>query len=247
MRVVNAIWEKKNTGYKTCELEFNCNDTINDYLKNNIEKDYEFIIAKVPVTNIVLVHHLEDKGYRFLETQFTISSVATQALDMIDQKWDRVLTGTCYKKIDNRVDLEFILKNIREGIFAYDRISMDERFGKEIASRRYINWILDMFEGNKSEIFMLEKNSSKVGFFIIKEVDKNNLQSVIAAIFNKSQGQGLSIALYYYCLKIAVKRNIRSVFTSFSSNNQNMLNTFTKTVLFKTVKINYVLRKVIES
>ncbi len=247
MKVINAIWEKKNTGFKTCELEFNSEDTINDYLNNNIEKDYEFIVAKVPANNIVMVHQLEDSGYKFMETQFTISSVAKQEVDKIDQKWGKALTGTGYKKIDNKDDLEFLLTNILEGMFTYDRISLDERFGKEISAWRYINWIRDMFEDNKYEIFMLEKNSSKVGFFITNEVDKNVLQSTMGGIFNKYQGQGLSIAMIYYCLHIAVDRNIRNVIASFSSNNQNMLNTFTKTVSFKTLKINYVLRKVIES
>jgi hypothetical protein len=247
MKTINAIWEKKNTGFKTCELEFKCEDTINDYLNNNIEKDYDFIVAKVPTNNIVLLHKLEDNGYRFMETQFTICSIAKEESERIDQKWNRFITGTSYKKIDNKDDLEFLLENIQEGMFTYDRISLDEKFGKEISSRRYINWILDIFEENKSEIFMLEKNSTKVGFFIINEVDKNVLQSTMGGIFNKYIGKGLSIAMIYYCLKIAVDRNVRSVITSFSSNNQNMLNTFTKIVSFRTLKISYVLRKFVES
>jgi hypothetical protein len=246
MKVIDAIWEKRNTGLKTCELVFSSEDSINDYLDNNIEKNYEHIVAKVPADNIVLVHQLEDYGYRFMETQFSIS-VAAHELDKIDQKWNRVLAGTSYKKVDNRNDLELLLTNIKAGMFTDDRISMDERFGINVSYRRYVNWIVDIYEDKKAEIFILEKNISKAGFFIIKQVNRDVLHSIIAGIFKEYQGQGLSIALIYFYLKIAVDRNARYVNTFFSSNNQKMLNTFTKTVSFKTLNICYVLRKVIES
>lgn len=110
-----------------------------------------------------------------------------------------------------------------------------------------MNWIIDIYEKNEAEIFLLEKNLLKTGFFILKKVKKDVYHSIIAGIFNEYQGQGLSIALIYYYLKIAIDRNARSVITSFSSNNQKMFNTFTKTVSFKTLNISYVLRKIVES
>ena len=245
MEVINAEWEIRNTGLKTCELEFGLEDTIDDYLEKNIEKNYEYIVAKVSADNIILIHKLEDIGFRFIETQFVIL-VETHELEKIDHKWDRVLERTNCKKIRNRTDLKFIQNNIEEGMFKNDRISMDERLSKKISSMRYANWINDLYENDNTEIFLLEKNNSKAGFFVLKKDCKNAHHSVIAGIFKKHQGRGLSFALIYYYLKIAADKHVRCVYTSFSSNNIKMLNTFTKTVSFKTIKIHYVLRKIIE-
>jgi len=240
----DAFWEKRNTGFKTCELVFNIADSIDEYRKSSVEEEYEYILAKVPTGNIILVQQLEEIGFRFLETQFTIS-VSSLELGKFDKKWNRVLDGTSSEKIDNRNDLDFLLTNISDGMFTEDRISIDDKLGPKISSRRYTNWIEDIYKENTAEIFILKRNSQKVGFFIMKSISTNAFQSVIAGIFKPFQGYGLSISLIYHYLKIATERNGKKVFTSFSSNNQKMLNTFTRSVFFKAVEIHYVLRKII--
>lgn len=245
MKLINAFWELRNSGLTTCEIVFEEGDSFEDYLKSNIEKDFKYCVVKIPSDNLNLLHNLEENGYRFIETQFNIR-VAPSELAKIDLKWARVIEGTGYQKLTNIDELDIILTNIGDGMFNSDRIYLDEKLGRETSIKRYTNWIKDLYKETDTEIFFLTKNDNKVGFFTIHNNSKNSIQSVIAGIFNQYQGHGLSIALVYYYLKIASEREVKYVFTSFSSNNIGMLNTFTKTVSFKTVCVQYVLRKLID-
>jgi GNAT superfamily N-acetyltransferase len=246
MKLINAFWEERNTGLKTCEIVFEKEDSINDYLVAKVEDNYRYSVVKIPSNCIKLVNNLEELGYRYIETQFNIS-VASTEIERIDKKWLRVIKGTGFKRLENKNDLEVILSNVGTGMFDNDRITLDENLGKDILNLRYTNWIKDLNKDENTEIFYLTKYSKNVGFFIIQKNSENILHSIIAGIFKDYQGHGLSFALIYYYLKLARERNAKSVYTSFSSNNLLMLNTFTKTVPFKTIQILYVLRKFIKA
>ena len=245
MKVIDAYWEIRNSGLTTCEIVFEAGDSIDDFLAVNVEKNFRYSVVKIPSDNLKLLHNLEEIGYEYIETQFNIC-VATSEIDKIDKKWIRVINGTGYQKLKNSQDLDIILSNVGKGMFNSDRIYLDEKLGKETSAIRYINWIKDLFKESDSEIFYLTKQDNKVGFFIIHNGSKKCIHSVIAGIFIKYQGHGLPVALIYYYLKLASERNAKCVFTSFSSNNIDMFNTFTKTVSFKTVSVFYVLRRLID-
>jgi len=245
MKVINATWDQVNTGLKTCELIFEENETLYDYLKSSVEHNYEYHVVKVPSKNIKLVHDLEDLGYRFMETQFSII-VNAEEFDKFDKRWMRIITRTSYTKIEDKDEFNILLQNIGEDMFRTDRISLDENLGKKISKLRYVNWLTDLFERKEAEIFFLNRDNERAGFFVLRRIEQDFLQSIIAGVFNKYQGKGLSVALIYYYLKYARDYDAKSILTSFSSNNSLMMNTFTKTIAFKTNKIYYVLRKMIK-
>jgi hypothetical protein len=246
MKLINASWEERNSGLKTCEIVFEKGDSIDDYLSAKVEESYRYSVVKVPSDNINLVHNLEEVGYKYIESQFNIS-VATSELGKMDEKWMKVIKNTNYKKVENRNDLEIILLNIAAGLFEKDRISLDENLGKEISSLRYTNWIKDLYKNKNAEIFYLLENNRKAGFFVIQKDSVNTNYSVIAGIFEPYQGRGLSVALIYYYLKLASVIGAKQTITSFSSNNLSMLNTFTRTVSFKVLNVFYVLKKIVEN
>jgi len=245
MKVINATWDQVNTGLKTCEIVFEKNDTFQTYLDAYIEGDYQFSVVKVPVGDLELVHQLEDLEYRFMETQFSIM-VNTDEFDKFDKRWMRVITRTSYTKIEDKDEFNILLQNIGEDMFRTDRISLDENLGKKISKLRYVNWLTDLFEKKEAEIFFLNRDNERAGFFVLRRIEKDFLQSVIAGVFNKYQRKALSVALIYYYLKYARDYGAKSILTSFSSNNSLMMNTFTKTIAFKINKIYYVLRKMIK-
>jgi len=245
MKLTNAFWEERNSGLTTCEIVFEKEDSIDDYLSMKIDDSYKYSVVKVSSDNINLVHNLEELGYRYVESQFNIS-VETSELQKIDKKWMKVITDTGYKKVENRNDLEEILLNVGSGMFEKDRISLDDMLGKEISSLRYTNWIKDLYSDKNTEIFYLLKNSCKAGFFVIQKDSITTIHSVIAGIFKPYQGHGLSAALIYYYLKLAAIMNAKHAITSISSNNLSMLNTFTKTVSFKVLNVYYVLKRLID-
>lgn len=244
MRLVNATWEEKNTGMRTCEIVFNPEDTIKDYLAARVEDQFNYFVVKIPNGNLKLIHDLEDIGFRYMEMQFCIS-VDSGEIDKIDKRWERIIKETSCKRLYSNEDLEILLNQISSGMFTNDRISLDEKLGEKISSLRYSNWIKDLFYKNNCEIYFLIKNKSRTGFFVVRKESESIMNSVIAGIFNEFKGHGLSVALIYHYLKLAIIRDAKLVTTSFSSNNLQMLNTFTRTVAFRTTNVYYVLRKII--
>ena len=245
MKVINAYWEIRNSGLPTCEILFENGDSIDDYLKANVEKNFKYSVAKISTENLILLHKLEEIGYSYIETQFNIR-VSISEINHLNERWERVITGTGYNKLKSPQEMELILVNVRKGMFDNDRIAMDEKLGKVTSARRYVNWITDLFYEKDTETYFLTKKGINIGFFILRKNEKGYLHSVIAGIFNDFKGRGLSVAIIYHYLKIALERKSQYVFTSFSSNNIAMLNSFTKTVSFKTLNIFYVLRKFID-
>lgn len=242
MKIVNTFWEERNTGLRTCEIIFNEGDTIEDFLIKKTDNEFQYSVVKIPSNNLILLHELEDIGYRFIETQFCISVDASE-IESFNKKWDRIIENTDIERITDPDELEFLLIKIREGMFKNDRISLDEKFGEKFSSLRYTNWIKDIFNDENFEIYFLLKHSERAGFLVITRVSDREMKSIIAGIFNDHKGHGLSVALIYYYLKLALIKNAKAVITSFSSNNLQMLNTFTRAVAFKTTSFYYVLRK----
>ena len=74
MKIVKAVWEKRNLGYDAYEIVLDKRD-----LKKGAESILEdlraqnfyhaYVTIKMPVGNLNVLHALEDVGFRFMETQ----------------------------------------------------------------------------------------------------------------------------------------------------------------------------------
>ena len=95
MKILNAYWDERITGLKTCEIIFEKGDTYQMYLDSAVEETFHFSVIKIPVSDLKLVHQMEEIGYRYLENQITISLEVDQT-EKIDQKWKRFLSGFSY-------------------------------------------------------------------------------------------------------------------------------------------------------
>jgi hypothetical protein len=244
MDLINAYWDEKITGLKTCEVVFGKGDSIQTYLNACIEKNFKFSVVKIPVGNLKLVHQLEDIGYRYLENQLVLSFNVGQ-LEHINAVWKRLFNGFSYKLLTNKQELESIAIQVNDKMFEADRYSQDPFWNEDLSSKRYVNWIDELFVSNQARFFMMEKNGREVGFFAIKkETDKTN-SCPIAGIFNKYQFSGYIFVLVWYILAISKDMGVNKFITSISSNNRNLLSSFSKIFTFKVNDTLIVLRKVI--
>lgn len=150
MKVLDAFWGVRNSGLTTCEIVFEKDDSIDEYLAANIEKTFQYSVVKIPSDNFKLLHNLEDFGYKYIETQFNVC-VATSEIDKIDKKWERVLEGTGYQRLRSDQDFGIIVSNIRDGMFNRHRVSLDEKLGKETSSLRYIIGYVTLMEVSKQK------------------------------------------------------------------------------------------------
>lgn len=242
MDIIEAFWDQQITGLKTCEVLFKTGETYEDYLKKDLEREFQFIVVKIPVGNLKLVHKLEDAGYRYLENQLCLSFESEQ-IDSINLKWHRLFEGFGYKSVITQSEIASITEQVSLNMFEADRFSQDPLWRKDFSSQRYINWINNLFLMENVKIFIMVKNEKEVGFFAVKkETDKIN-SCPIAGIYNHYKFAGYIFVLVWYILDISRRMGMDKFITSISSNNKNLLSSFSKAFNYRVKETYIVLRK----
>jgi hypothetical protein len=244
MHIINATWEERNTGFKSCEVVFEKGDSFQDYVEAGIESIYDFSVVKIPIGNLEIVHAIEEKGYRYLENQLVLSFNVNQ-VDHIEKIWFRLFNGFSYKHLTIRSEISHVLKQVNDRMFESDRFSQDPFWAKGISSKRYVNWIEQLFEMDGVKFYSMIKNGEEVGFFSIKKESQKINSCPIAGIYNQYKSAGYIFVLVWYILIISREMGARKFVTSISSNNRNLLSSFSKIFNFKVDDIFIVLRKII--
>jgi hypothetical protein len=245
MKIINAIWEKRNTGLTTCEIVFEKEDTFQNYLDSHIENNYEFSVVKIPVGNLLLVHQLEDFGYRYLENNLVLSLEANQ-LDDINPLWKRLLTGFTCKLLTTNEEMASVLHEVENNMFNTDRYSLDPFWPENISSKRYSNWIKDLFESGIAQFYVIVKDEKEIGFFSIKKESQNINSCPIAGIFTRYKSAGYIFVLTWFWLVKSKGTGIKKLITSISSNNRVMLSSLSKVFAYRVCNTYIVMRKIVK-
>lgn len=87
MKIVEATWERRNLGRDAWEVTLGREDVADVGKTLAALRDDRFagayVCVKMPVGNLKMLHALEDDGFRFLETQFSLID-KFRADDMMD-------------------------------------------------------------------------------------------------------------------------------------------------------------------
>ena len=244
MKVLNAYWDERITGLKTCEIIFEKGDTYQMYLDSAVEETFHFSVIKIPVSDLKLVHQMEEIGYRYLENQITISLEVDQT-ERIDQKWKRFLSGFSYYLVTDKIQLDSLIAEVEDNMFETDRISLDPYFSNSVSSRRYSNWINDMYEIKNSNFYITKKGNENAGFFSIKSISERVCSCPIAGIYNKYKTHGFFFALTWFWLAESKIMGYRKLISSISTNNKAIHSFLSRVFFFRIDETVIVLRKVI--
>ena len=122
--------------------------------------------------------------------------------------------------VTSQVQLDGIKRQVLQGMFSTDRISLDPRFGKETAARRYANWLQNDFDARRSRIEEVWLKGQHVGFMMVK-VQGQVLHNVLNGLYLPYQRCGLGIITAAAPLLYGMNypTTIRCEETSISSNN----------------------------
>jgi len=242
MKFIEAFWEKRNLGANTLEIEFDNNEEINYFKLEPVLKKYEYVVAKVPNGNIKMAHLLEQNGFRFMESQISIKNNLRNYSKESDY-FNRFSEEISAQQIINIRSLEKLLLLIDEEMFTTNRISLDEYFWGKKAMFRYRNWIKDEFKNDKSELYELISQDKKIGFFLIKNIQKNNIDCLLAGIYTRFKGKGLGFSIIQKPIEIAISRNKKYLKAKISSNNIPVIKLYSL-YGFEIYDIKYVFRKI---
>lgn len=242
MTITEAVWEKRNTGFRVCEVVF----TPADLSKKEVDlipcKGYDYIVAKVPAGHNELIHLLEDDGFRYLENQINIRFCSTGS-ETINGDWANRFRDHSCVRVTSTEEVAEITGRIRsEGLFEKDRFSLDPIFTPPLPDRRIANWVEDISSNGTGKIWSIEKHGTAVGFFIISPRGTTAYVDM-AGIYRQYRGTGLPWLLLLNILKESERMGHSTVTASVSSNNIATLNTFTRFIRFRVDSVMVVLRK----
>lgn len=224
MKIIEATWEKRNLGLETVEIEFDSADFLanKDAMATTIKKMesmYQYIVIKLPRNQIEANTLLQELGYVFVETQFTIKKKLSEVAGL------RLSNYIDDLDVEQIFDKQRILRNMDDTMFETDRIALDKRLGKELANKRYRNWIKDLNSETNLLYVMMDK-AIDIGFFTISTNSSKIADLPLGGIYSDHKRKGYGIALIYYPMLLSKQLSYTYTRTKVSSNNKEVLDLY---------------------
>lgn len=246
MKIIKATWENRNLGCDAYEIKIEWKDFKNfqeviDELKR---QDFSgaYVTVKMPVGNLKALHALEDAGFRFMETQFSLK------LDLTNYETPKMLLP--FLREFERIEVEKtkeawqkIVDMITPDMFTTDRIYLDPLLPQGVSCVRYKNWMMDLVERPDAHLFVCKDGKDVLGYGLdIYDEKKKTVYGLLGGVFEKFQGEGYGLLQWDHGFRENKKKGFVSFGTEISSNNQSVMDVY---MFFgnKITKQVYVLRK----
>lgn len=222
MKIINAFWEKRNLGLDVIEITIDNNDLKNfDNIEKKLRDDFtdKYVVIKMPVGNLTVLHKLQDLGFYFMESLFTLEkNIETYSIPEKFQSLNN-LTDAVIIPPDQ---FDSVIEKIPCGMYSTDRIYLDPCLDYKMSRTRYVNWIKDLQQQENTIMYetVLKSTSEPVGYGVcIYNKEIKEMYSLLTGIYPASQGKGLGALVIHSPVLIAQKKKCKIVKTAISSNN----------------------------
>lgn len=215
MIITNATWEQKNLGVTTVEITIENGDSVDEIKRTLNELNCEYAVIKIDSGNHEAMFAVQELGYTYIETAFGIEGVVKRLNKPIQyQRFDKALRNEI---ADDKTIVE-VCRQIETGtIFTTDRIAIDPYFSKEIAGKRYSNWIKD--ELNRGAVmYITYYKDSPVFFDVIRECEESVYKAILGGSISENH-TGLGFSGLYMLTDTVKDIGGRKIITGVSSNN----------------------------
>ena len=216
MKIINAVWEKRNLGVDCNEIEIEFGDTVEIIKKKSADFETEYTVIKVPIGMVEISNYLQSSGYTFIELM--TSCYNKGIIPQLSPLQKRIIESVkCIKM--NEEDKKKLFEEVNSGMFIYDRVSLDSKFTEHQANSRYLGWISDDLNLG-SKLFKLEYKNQAIGFFSLKHKGKASYVTNLGGLYPSFKKSGFGIVILYHTIKEAIQEGAKKIFTAFSSNNR---------------------------
>lgn len=220
MRVIDAVWDKRNLGMDVVEIIMEGKDSVEDLTLQLTQVNVPYVVVKIPSGRVDLLLEAQKYGYQYIETTFHLEGIVSNL--SIPSIYKRFEPAIAVMEADNGLK-ERVLDEIRSGqIFSTDRIALDPAFSKEVAGQRYYNWTCDELKKD-ARIFIAFYKTEPVAFGISKRMDGLRFDAFLGGAFADASNKGLGFLAIHannYAVNI---QNGKRIVTHVSSNNPAIL------------------------
>lgn len=219
MKIVDAVWEKRNLGLSCVEITAQRDDTVRQLDKALLGIEVDYTVVKVPTCRMDLSTRLMNHGFCFVETLFSLEK----------KLGEHPLTGAQQEKarhMDYRLQLdesrERIQREIQAGMYTTDRISVDSHFSPRQTADRYIGMLSDELRRG-AEIIEYYFHGEPFGFSCFRQVEAERYYQALTGIYHPYRGKGLGFALAHLPERELLRRGAAILTTGVSTNNETSL------------------------
>lgn len=215
MKVVDAVWERRNLGVSCVEVAIETSDTAAG-VKNGLARlATQYLVVKVPAGRSDVMFCLSEMGCSFIEANIHITrKIAHLELSGIQK---RLAASVSYAPMQGG-DMQVLWDELRNGMHDTDRIYLDSHFTKEQAANRYIGWIQDEV-ARGSDVYKLIYKDQSIGYFTMKSLGDGVYYPFLAGMYQSHRNSGLGFNIIYKPMCEIGARGGTSVSTHISTNN----------------------------
>ena len=215
MKLINAIWEKRNLGVDCIEMHCEERDDVAEVLANlPLRADYQ--VVRIPTGRADLMVAVQDKGYHLIEMQIRLVRCGRDfALPPLYKRFEPDLSFREATPDEG----EKVAATMETGdIFRTDRISLDPWFAKGQAGRRYACWTRDLLR-NGGRMSLVSLKGREVGFGVVMAKPDGRYDSCLGGIFSGWENRGMGFIHVFVNTAVPFKNGARTVVGHVSSNN----------------------------
>ena len=220
MRVVEAVWEKRNLGVTCIEMEIGKQDAVPDIEQVISERTEQYQVAKVSAGNVAAVFALQKHGFQFIETLFQ-TEISLEKRPEPPELYRKLQLDAGYHTASDSEQEAAIAQILRGDIFSTDRVALDPVFSHALSARRNALWAQDALTGKNAAMIITEYRGQNVGFNIL--ADKGSYcDGLLGGLFAEFQNTGTGFANVYSALNAAHDMGAKKMISHVSSNNFQM-------------------------
>ena len=220
MKIIDAVWEKKNLGVQTIEIVVEKDDVPEIILPRIAQIDAEYTVVKIPSDYVPVTHNLFRLGFIFMETMNCISN--NLSLRPLTKQKAEIVANTDFTKMTDQ-DFEMMCARIlKEKIYRTDRIARDPYFNLEQANQRYVNWLRSE-RSRGAEIYKYVYQGDNIGYLCFKHIGDGVYEDFLSGIYSEFAGKGLAVSIPYKVDEYVKKCGGRRIITHISSTNVRSL------------------------
>ena len=213
MKIVDAVWEKRNLGVSTFEITIENEDSLTDVENAVSDLACDYTVVKLSAQRNEFLPFLQMKGYIFIEDMIHLEhDLSVIPMNPIVK---RLYDRTSFRRMNND-DFIQLKEEILKGMFDTDRISLDKNFDSGASAKRYLNWTEDL-KDKGALFYVITYGKDSAGFVVLDTKDNISYNSVLGGGYEKFKKTGIGIIQKEQ--EITRELGGKRVTTSVSSNN----------------------------
>ena len=210
MKIIDAVWEKRNLGVSCYEVLFDSEDTLEEIKSSWLKfEEREYLVFKIPTNRVDIVDYVQKQGCKFIEVAMVFEAdLRTWTLP----EYLKPICEKCSYAPMNQEEIDFMLSEIANGVFKTDRVYLDSYFTHKQAAQRYINWAQDSLKQGDIAYKSMYQGET-IGFAV----------GALGGVYSQFEGTGMGLCSQYVAIKRDIDKGEKFSRGNYSSNNTEML------------------------